>query len=171
MKRIIIVGLLCLSLVGCGAQETLETIGDVQAQPVSAPMQQGILTLPDGAVQTVESLEDGRLYLFDDYCVTVQTLEAGDLDRTLRTLTGFTQQDLTVMQTQREDLKCYRFVWAAAGEGEDQVGRALVLDDGSYHYAVTVMADADKAADLADTWDRILDSFRVVPAGSVSTGS
>lgn len=171
MKRILIVGLLCLSLTGCGSRETFETLGDVQAQRVSAPMQQVILTLPDGSVQAVESPEDGRIYLFDNYCVTVQTMQAGDLNSTLQALTGFSREDLTVMQTCREDMKCYRFVWSAAGEGQDQVGRALVLDDGSYHYAVTVMADEADAGDLAETWGLILDSFRVVPAGSFSTGS
>ncbi len=170
MKRILILGLLALCLTGC-SQEAMETVADSLAEPVSAPVQQVVLTLPDEAVQTVHSTEDGQIYLFDHYYVTVQTMPAGDLDATLRQLTGFSRSNLTVMTTQQGELKCYRSVWSSAGEGEEQVGRLMVLDDGSHHYALTVMADATAAAELADDWELILDSFRVVPQWEVNTAS
>ena len=46
-----------------------------------------------------------------------------------------------------------------------QVGNAVILDDGNFHYAVSVMADADQAAKLEDTWQHILDSVCALSTG------
>ena len=65
------------------------------------------------------------------------------------------------MQTRRGSADCYECVWTGAGEGGDQMCRAMVLDDGRFHYAVTVMAAADDAGDLAKTWQTIFDSVKL----------
>ena len=111
----------------------------------------------DATVCTMESGE-GTMWLCDGFTLTVQTLAGGDLNRSLQQLTGFTEDQLTVMQTKQGDIKRREFVWSAAGEGGDQVGRAVILDDGNNHYAVSVMADAEKAGKLTQTWQKILDS-------------
>ena len=124
-----------------------------------AQMRQLQVELPKEAVTpTLQSAETEKLYLCDGYTLAMQTMESGDLDDTLRTLTGFSREQLTVMETLRHGIKRYDCVWSAAGEGGDQVARAVILDDGSYHYAVTVMADFASAGDLADTWKSILDT-------------
>ncbi len=159
MKKVLFVLCFMLMLTGCNARETFETVDDIPLQPVVAQMQKLELTLPEeAAVTTMENGEAGKIYLCDGYTLTVQTLDAGDVDRTLRQLTGFSKEKLMVMQTQTDDLKKLECVWTAAGEGGDQVGRALVLDDGNFHYAVTVMADAAMAGSLQTQWDAILDS-------------
>jgi len=117
------------------------------------------MKLPSEAVAPVlQSPDAGKLYLCDGYVLTVQTFDGGDLDETMRQVTGFSREQLTCMQTQSGDIKRYACVWSAAGEGGDHVGRAVILDDGSYHYAVSVTADFASAGELAQTWQELLNS-------------
>ena len=39
------------------------------------------------------------------------------------------------------------------------MGRAAVIDDGSYHYCLTVMAAEEEAPQLRGTWQALFDSF------------
>lgn len=160
MKKLLLILCFMVALTGCGAQDTMETIADDNAAQVMAQVQQVHVSLPEEAsVATMENADAGKLYLCDGYVVTVQTMEAGDLDKTLRQCTGFSRKQLTVMETVKNEIKRYDCVWSAAGEGGDQVARAAILDDGSYHYVVTVMADFASAGDLSKTWQEILDSI------------
>ncbi len=159
MKTFLVVMLLALLLTGCSGQQTMETITDAFDVSAMAQMQQIQLALPEEAVlECLESEDAGKLYLCDGYCVSVQTMEAGDLDRTLRQTTGFSRDKLMVMETRAGDFSRYDCAWTSAGEAGDQTCRAVVLDDGYYHYVVTVMADALKAGQLTATWQHILDS-------------
>ena len=147
-----------LLLSGCAAQPVFETVSDQLDIPAVAPVRQLQVSLPkEATTPTLQSEESGKLYLCDGYTLSIQTMEAGDLDATMRSLTGFAREQLTVMETLKHGIKRYDCVWSAAGEGGDQVARAVILDDGNYHYAVTVMADFASAGDLADTWKSILD--------------
>ncbi len=159
VKKLWILLGLGLLLTGCGAQQTFETVDDVQAAPAMAQMRQVTIALPNDAVlPTVENDTTGKLYLCDGYAVAVQTMEAGDLDSTLRQLTGFDRERLTLMQTEQSGVKRYDCVWTAVGEGGDHVCRGVILDDGDYHYTVTVMAEFSVAGDLTETWQTLLDS-------------
>lgn len=159
LKKLFCLMLLVLLLSGCSVQPTFETISDQMDAPVDAQMRQLQLALPkEATAPTLQSEQAGKLYLCDGYTLSVQTLQGRDLDATLRSLSGFSREQLTVMQTTHEDVKRYDCVWSTAGEGGDQVARAVILDDGNYHYAVTVMADFASAGDLAGTWKQILDS-------------
>lgn len=171
MKKILCLVLLALLLAGCGAEPTFETIGDLQVQTASAPAQQIFLDLPKNAkLETMGAQGQDKLYLCDGFTVSVQTLEAGDLDRTLRSATGYGKEELTLMQTGAADSKIYRCVWAAAGEGQTQVGKTCIVDDGSYHYVLTVMVPEEDAGRLNEQVQSVLDSFQVVDA-DLSTGS
>lgn len=164
MKKLWIVLSLAMTLflTGCSIADTLETISDLYDVPVMAQMQQVELALPkEAAVASMENPETGKIYLCDGYTLSVQTMESGDLERTLRELTGFERSQLTLMQTKRADADCFECVWTGAGEGGDQMNRTMVLDDGYYHYAVTVMAPADDAGKLAQTWQTIFDSVKL----------
>lgn len=159
MKKVIVLLVFVLFLGGCGGQATFETVLDQLEAPVMAQMRQLQVALPkEASAPTLQSEEAGKLYLCDGYSLSIQTMNAGDLDATLRSLTGFSKEQLTVMTTEKHGIKRYDCVWSAAGEGGDQVARAVILDDGNYHYAVTVMADFASAGDLADTWKSILDT-------------
>ncbi len=159
MKKVCLLLIFVALLSGCSTQPVFETVSDQVELPVMAPMRQLKVALPkEATAPTLQSEEIGALYLCDGYTLSVQTMEAGDLDVTMRALTGFPREKLTVMETARHGIRRYDCVWSAAGEGGDQVARAVILDDGNYHYAVTVMADFASAGDLAATWKGILDT-------------
>ena len=163
MKKILCLVLLIPLLVGCGATPAMETIADTPDQAVSAPVQQILLDLPGSAtLETADSQSQDKLYLCDGYTVAVQTMEAGDLDRTLRNATGYGREDLTLMQTADPAGQCYRCVWASAGEGQTQVGKTCIIDDGSYHYVLTVMMPEKSAGELSVQVQQLMDSFQVV---------
>ena len=143
---------------GCSARQTMETISDSMDIPVAASLHQLEITLPsEASIPTLLSEDGARLYECEDYTLCVQTLESGDLDRTLRRITGFTKDSLTVMTTQCDGFKRHSCVWSAAGEGGDHV----VLDDGNYHYTVSVMAEFSKAGNLSDKWKELFDSVNL----------
>ena len=157
MKKTVFLLALVLLLSGCDS-ESYETVSDVYLEPQETAAQL-TLALPEDANRVaLTNAAAGTAYLCDGYCVTVSTHEAGDLDATLQTATGFTRSQLPVMELQDGENRRYECVWAAAGEGEDQVGRAVVLDDGRYHYCVTVMGQADMAGELSADWQELLNS-------------
>ena len=158
MKKWIVLTLLLLFLSGCAAEKDFETVGDVYA-PVTQTPREVMLTLPpDATAQTLGS-DAGKLYLCDGYTVTVQTLQGGDIAKTIREVTGFSTDRLTLLETEKDGFSCYSCVWTAAGEGGDQVARTAILDDGNFHYAVTAMTDSTSAGRFSDIW---LDLFRSV---------
>lgn len=173
MKKCWMILGLALLLSGCGSQPTFETVADVYDQPVSAVPQQILLDLPTSAqVPTLQSEDAGTIYFCDDLNVSVQTLEGGDLDRTLQTATGYSKDSLCVMQSYAPEGKCYECAFITAGEGQLQVGRTRIIDDGSYHYVVTILVPEEKAGQLQEQVQPVLDSFRVVDADfSINTGS
>lgn len=157
MKKVSILLALLLLLTGCGGNEVFERVEDVYA-PVAETPKKLALSLPkDAAVATVSG-SSGTLYLCDGYTVAVETLSGGDLNRTFKTITGFSSDRLTVMAREKDGITAYRCVWTSAGEGGDQVGRSLILDDGAFHYAVTVMASASDAIALQDAWQSLFQS-------------
>ena len=159
MKKLFALLMMVFLLGGCADQSVFENVSDQPDALVMAPMRQLQVALPkEASAPTLQSEEAGKLYLCDGYSLSIQTMDAGDLDATLRSLTGFSKEQLTVMTTEKHGIKRHDCVWSAAGEGGDQVARAVILDDGNYHYAVTVMADFASAGDLAGTWKSILDT-------------
>lgn len=159
MRKLTIILAVMLLLSGCSARETFETVEDAYGEQSLAVQREVECILPEeAAAQTVQS-EYGQLYFCDGYEITMQTVQAGDLDRTLRELTGFGREELTVIETGITDAARYECVWTAAGEGGDMVGRAVILDDGNYHYCMTAMASQEEAAQLRHTWKALFDSF------------
>ena len=172
MKKIWIVAMLMLFLCGCGAQETFETLGQMQ-QPVQADPWQILLELPEDAGSPVmQSQDSGKLYMCKDFSMTIQTLPGGDLNQTFLQCTGFPVSGLQIMHTKIDGIKRYETVWASSAEEGERLGRIAVLDDGSYHYVLTVMADAQKAGQLTDTWQTLFRTLRIEdPKNIVNSGS
>ena len=158
MKKALLVAAICCFLAGCGAQKEFETVSDVYA-PEQPQKQQVVLALPQEASTPAFSGEAvGELYLCNGYVLTVQTLLGGNLDKTFRELTGFSREALRPVETLRQGVKRYDCVFTSTGEGENQINRVVVLDDGTYHYAVSVMAGESQTGKLAATWQKLLDS-------------
>jgi hypothetical protein len=163
MKRLVSFVLLAALLAGCGAQQTFETVADEYLLPVANTRREVSLVLPEEAnVQAMQDTEGGTLYLCDAYTLTVQTVESGSLSRTLLGATGFSEDDLQVMSSRQGDNKRYEAVWTAAGEGEPQIGRVCILDDGSYHYVLTAMTSASVAGQNQKALQEIFSSFDLV---------
>lgn len=162
MKQFFLLLLAAALLCGCGAEQTVETVADEWVVPVMAVPKEISLTLPgEASVCAVES-DSGRLYIGDGYEVAVQTLSGGDMDATLRTLTGFSQKELTVMQTGSGSIKRYEFVWACAGEGGQKLGHGVLLDDGDYHYCLSILRDAEPKEISQVIWSEVIQSFEVI---------
>lgn len=163
MKKIIMGLTLMLLLTGCGAKETLETVADdIPLQPVLASPAEISVRLPDNAVSPVLESDTEQVYLCEDYEIAIETRASGDLADTITDLTGFDPDQLTVMHTRQEDADRYEFVWVSAGEKGDRLGRAVVLDDGSYHYCMSVLRDAENQKKSQVVWSDVFASFSLV---------
>ncbi len=159
MQKIILLVLAVLMLSGCAAEETFETISDELIQPVMAQPEEVRVNLPGETAMPAMESDNGRFYLASDYEIHIQTLEAGDLNRTIQTLCGYEKDALTVMETNLDGISRYEFVWTCAGENGDRIGRAVVLDDGTYHYTMTVLRDADTTENTQIVWNDVFSSF------------
>lgn len=160
MKRICWLLLAAILLCGCSAEQAAETVYDELLVDTMAPQKELSLKLPAQAAKSALAAEDGaQLYFCGEYLLTTQTCMAGDLDRTVRDLCGYGAEQLTVMETKLGGVKRYDWTWTSAGESGVQVGRAAVLDDGDYHYCVTVMADEEAGGSLDPQWDVLFASL------------
>ena len=95
-----------------------------------------------------------------DYEICIQTLPGGDLSATVEAMSGFSEEALTVVATQQAQTQRYDFVWAAAGEGGDLLGRGVILDDGVYHYTLSVLRNPESDASSV-VWDGVFSSFKL----------
>ena len=161
MKKTIWLVLFALILCGCGVQGTMETISDELVLPVMAQPAAISVELPGEAALPAMESDAGRLYLCRDYEISLQTMAAGDLQATIQTLSGMEKDQLTILETEENGMTRYEFVWAAAGEKGDRLGRAAIWDDGNYHYCLSLLRDEAATADSQISWDQIFSSFTV----------
>lgn len=151
-------------LSGCMAAPVYETLDGVDVNGEVPAMKKICFDLPDdAAVQTVQG-GPGRIYFCDGYEIMVETLSAGDLDKTLRILTGYSRDALTVVQTKVDGIDRYSCVWTSIGEGGEQVGRVTILDDGGYHYCLSVMTPAENSLKLQPVFGDLFASFTLESA-------
>ncbi len=173
MKKCLLLVLICL-LSGCSQPKNYETVMDSEVEQQAAERLEILVNLPAEAAKSAMTSEGGeQLYICEDYSVSIRTVTGGDLRKTVQEVCGFYPEQLPVIETMQGESRRYDFVWTAAGETGDQIGRCAILDDGSYHYIVSAMADASLTGELTDgAWREIFTSFRIVPAEEVvSSGS
>ena len=161
MKLVAIIIAVLLLLCGCAAEETYETVLDVWEEQPLPEARSICVDLPGESAMPVMETDGGRVYVSSDYEIYVQTMTGGDIGATIEEMSGYPQETLTVLSTMQEDAMRYDFVWATAGEGGDFLGRGIILDDGNYHYTMTVLRDADTVQASAVVWDAVLSSFRL----------
>lgn len=162
MRKCVILLPLLLLLTGCAREETLETVADEYIQPVAMAQPRRIsVELPDDVVSPVLNNTSEQMYLCNGYEIVIETREAGNLNDTIESLSGYGKEDLTVMATQDGDAARYEFVWAAAGEDGDRIGRAVILDDGNYHYCMSILRDASTTEGSQIVWRNVFDSFQL----------
>lgn len=162
MKKLCFLIPLALMLCGCAAEETFETISDELVMPVMAQPRQITVRLPDNAVAPVLESDSEQVYMSQDYEIIIETLSSGDLNATIQGLSGYGKEQLTVMETQQDSVTRYDFVWVSAGEAGDRLGRAVILDDGSYHYCMSVLRDAETVEKSQIVWSDVFNSFALI---------
>lgn len=160
MKKLCMIVALCFALVGCSAEEVFETLGQVRHETDETPvMNDVLLVLPESASTDVFSSDGNTMYDCGNYTLMLQILPAGDLSGTAQSLSGFSLERLTVMDSQTGGDQRYEWVWTAVGEGNDVLCRAAVLDDGNYHYCLCAMTDAGNAGKLQNEWNEVFGTF------------
>jgi len=163
MRKLAVLIMAVVILSGCAGTEVFETVTDSQLEAEAVEPAEIRLDLPEESVLPAMESENGKLYLCGDYDVLVQTLPAGDLDATIRTVSGYGREDLTLVHTQDEGVDRYEFVWTMAGELGQQIGRATILDDGRYHYVVSASIDASRIEEYQEVWNGIFESYHLIP--------
>lgn len=158
MKKMVCILLCVVVMAGCASKGTFEQLQDVYAPEETPEPRRIFLTLPEEAAAQTLTGNNGKLYFCDGYEIAVETLAGGDLNRTLKSVTGCEKEDLTLLQTGNGAITQWETVWTAAGEGTQRVGRVLILDDASYHYCISVMADALDAGALQESWEALFSS-------------
>lgn len=158
MKKLFGCLLLVVTLCGCARTENFEVMGDIYA-PESAEAQRISLVLPEDAALEVMEGAGGTIYFCNGYEITISTHAAGDLSETLSEVTGYDDKLLTVISSEHDGIDRYDCVWASAGEGGDQMSRMMILNDGSYHYCLTMSCNAEDAGSLQAVWEALTDSF------------
>lgn len=174
MRKLAIIFVLAIFLTGCKAGKELETVMDSPILPRQAEKLEMLISLPENAASAVMSSEEtGTVYFCDDFVLTMQTTASGDMHKTVADTTGYTYDRLPIIETAQGSAKRYDCVWTAAGENGDQVCRCAILDDGNYHYILTVMADAERSGELTqELWNDVFASFRIVKQDdAINSGS
>ena len=159
--KILVLLMIVLMLTGCGPAQVYETVTDELVLPVSVQPREIRFDLAQEPVLPAMESEGGLLYLCGDFDVMVQTLEAGDLNDTVYRISGFLPEELTLIQTGEGDVDKYEFVWTSATDGGHMIGRATVLDDGNYHYALSATVNADLIEEYQEIWNGIFESFEL----------
>ncbi len=165
MKKMWILFLVALLLSGCVSRETFETVDDANAVPAVAMEYELVIDLPEGAAQQTVAGEMDVLYICDNYLMSVQTMNGGDLGRTVKQVTGLRREAVTLVEKKQNGFRSWYCAWTTTGEQNHQVCRAVILDDGTRHHAVTVMAEQAVAGELTEQWMQVLGSATLVSTG------
>ena len=161
MRKYVFLLLITALLSGCAAEDTFETVSDALIQPVMAQPRLVCVDLPGETALPVIENNNGRIYVCNDYEIVIQTVFSGDLEETMQTMSGRGREELTVMETFSDNVSRYEFIWAAAGETGDQIGRGVILDDGNYHYCLSALWNADATGKMQTNWDQVFSSFNL----------
>ena len=144
---------------GCRGAESFEVIADNIVELPSAEPAKVELKIPEDGTLTVMSGNDWQCYEGEHYQIILQTYPSGDLNRTLQNITGYDKEHLSVMEISGENIDKYLCAWSAVSEEGELVGRCSVLDDGIYHYCLSVLVDAEVSGEIRDTVDAVFAAY------------
>ena len=159
--KLLVLLMVVLMLTGCSPAQVYETVTDEPALPVSAQPREIRFDLAQEPILPAMETDGGQLYLCDDFDVMVQTMDAGDLNDTVYRISGFLPEELTLIQTEEGDVDKYEFVWTSATDEGHRIGRATVLDDGQFHYAMSATVNAELMEEYQEIWNGIFESFEL----------
>lgn len=164
LKKGIIWIMTALLLTGCAAEPVYETIGNVwdNPEPVASAASMEF-SLPDGAEMEVLSEESGsKSYRVGNWELWTEVYPGGDVSATLEQVTGMDADALTVIQRQVGNMDCHETTWTTTDEEGVNVARAAVIDDGNYHYCISLMVPEEDAQEVGNFFEEILYSVNLV---------
>ena len=140
MKKIACLLLIVLLLSGC-SRPAWETVEDEMPEVPAAQWLDETYTIEIGVpadTELLESKEDWKVYSTQNGEFEVETRKflASGLGDAVKTLTGYSQEQLTIMETSRFDLPEYQFVWVTQTQQGSRLCRADLVMDGADCYAV-----------------------------------
>ena len=163
MKKLLCLLLLSALLTGCADVE-YEFVSDSGTFPALPSSRQMVVSLPPTIAKPTFSGDDGScMYVCPDYVISQQVLSGGDMVRTLQTVTGYSPEDLTILETKQENCSRFDCVFTVAGESEQELCRLTVLDDGYYHYILCIQAGESVYPAVKEEIEQILSSFYLGP--------
>lgn len=161
MKKWIVGLILSLGVVlsACSGTEPFEVISDsIVEYPTPTPARVQ-LKIPDDAALSVMNSSEGQSYEGDHYQIIVQTYPSGNLEETLQLITGYSKNQLNLMEMSERDYNKYLCAWSSVSEEGDLVGRCTVLDDGRFHYCLTVLMDAQVSGKIRKDIDALFADY------------
>ena len=161
MRKLALI-LVALLLAGCGETQTFETVTDEPVIRTSVEPREVYFQLAEEPAMPAMESDSGKIYLCGEYDVMLQTMESGDLRKTVEQVSGFSMDDLTVIRTESGDIQKYEFVWSSNSDEGARIGRATILDDGDYHYVLSSAVSADRIEEYQEIWNGIFESFKLI---------
>lgn len=152
MKNLCIVVFLALILTGCSgaAWETVDDVLPVETVPVwQKEAYEILLGIPEGVSLLAEN-ETGAFFATDHGELEIETATflASGVEQAIRHVSGFSNDQLTILKTQRFGLPEYQFAWVAQTEQGARLYRADLVMDGTCCYAV-VCSNLETGGDQA----------------------
>lgn len=160
MNRCLII-LVCLLVLlsGCSGADTLEVMYDSYESALVAAPAMVHLDFSEDHTFTVTQGEGWYTYTGENYEIIMQTCMSGDLNQTFQQITGYAMERLTVMEIPSTDADRYVCAWSTVSEEGELVGRCTVIDDGVYHYCLSVLVDAKTAGEYREDIDAIFATY------------
>ena len=143
--KLVVILLLAAMLTGCSRTTVYETVNDEAAQSASASPREILFDLAEEP--GLPAMGSDRVTLY--------------LQNTVKEVSGFAPEELTLIQTGNGEVDRYEFVWTSATDFGQQIGRAAVLDDGNYHYILSATVDAELIEEYQEIWNGIFESFQL----------
>ena len=140
MKKMVFLMVLLLSLCGC-SKPAWETVEDVLPPvPVGLWTEEAYVIQIDMPEETqlTEEEQTWKIYSTDqgDFEIETRTFLAASASEAVKTISGYSEEELTILQTSRFDLPEYRFAWVTQTEQGSKLCRADLVMNGTECYAV-----------------------------------
>lgn len=163
MKKGICLLLVLMLLSGCASEPVYETLGDVweNTEPVAAPGQIELALTDEAQMEAMESSDGAKVYRYGISEIRTEILTSGDLAATLSRITGMDCDMLTVIQREQDGMAIYETAWSVMGDEGMTLARAMVADDGAYHYCVSVIIPEEQAQQVSQVFQTIIDSVSI----------
>lgn len=158
LKNIMIFLLAVLSITGCAAEPTFETIGNVWDNPQIRESPASIeFALPDDAqMEVMETADTGKCYQIGQWMLWTEILNGGDVAATMETLTGASADSLNIIEHPLGQYQCHETAWATSEEEGEYVIRTAVISKGEYHYCLSLKVPKEDARQVGSFFSGIL---------------